>query len=236
MKIDNLAFILYSHSSLKWIWNVFIKEVEKYFPIDCSKYFFGDIEQNIDSKYQSILYDNSKSYGERLLTCLSQVKEDYILIHHEDMIFYDDVDLDYFQYYFEVLKNNPEFSYIKLLTGGVSGKFPEKFAEGIYKLQDDEVYKFAVQPAIWKKKDLIEILENCLQNNIYQMEDNASKFMTEKGYKCLFAWNYGDDKKRGMYHWDNLKYPFMSTALVKGNWNSLEYDIEIENLKLEYNI
>ena len=235
MKVDNLAFVLYSHSSLKWIWNVFSEEMSKYFPIQCSKYFFTN-EYLLDNKdFQTVTYTDSDKYAKRLRNCLNSVKEDYVLIHHEDMIFYDDVDLEQFSYYFEILKSNPEFSYIKMFRGGVSQAYPEKFSEGIYKLQNDEIYLFAVQPAIWKKTDLMKILDQSIDNSIYEMENGSSKYMMENKYKCLFAWNELEDKKRGLYHWDNSKYPFIATALIKGHWNESEYDIEIKNIKLEYN-
>jgi hypothetical protein len=236
-KIDNLAFILYSHSSLKWIWNAFTGEAEKYFPIDCNKYFFGDIEFENNVNYKNIIYKNTDPYAKRLRDCLQEVEEDYVLIHHEDMIFYDDVDMEQFEYYYEILKANEEFSYIKLLRGGVSPTQPVlQFFNGIFNLQDDEQYRFAVQPAIWRKSHLLKILNDCINNNIYEMEEISSKYMIENKYKCLFAWNISEDKKRGMYHWDNCRYPFIATALCKGKWNDSEYDIEIENIKREYGL
>lgn len=236
MKISNLAFILYSNSSLKWIWDVFFRELEKYFPIECSKYFFTNDSLSENKEFQSVIYKDSDKYIKRLRDCLDSVKEDYVLIHHEDMIFYDDVDLEQFAYYFEILKSNEEFSYIKMLRGGISQKYPEKYSEGVFKLQNDEIYLFTVQPAIWKKSDLIKILDESINNSIYEMENGSSKYMMENEYKCLFAWNELEDKKRGLYHWDNSKYPFIATALVKSKWNDSEYDMEIKNIKLEYDL
>lgn len=236
MKIDNLAFILYSHSSLKWIWNAFLGETEKYFPIDCSKYFFCDTQLQNDLNYKTVIYQNTDPYAKRLKDCLQEVKEDYVLIHHEDMIFYDDVDVEQFKYYFEILKSNEEFSYLKLVRGGTSLQPENKIFEGVYGLQDDEKYRFAVQPCIWKKTDILNVLNACINNNIYQMEESSSQYMFENKYKCLFAWNPLEDKKKGLYHWDNCKYPFTNSALFKGKWNDSEYDIEIENIKREYGL
>ena len=143
--------------------------------------------------------------------------------------------MDFFNYYFQILSQNDEFSYLKLLRGGISNSNPYLFANGVYYLQDDELYKFAIQPTIWKKEHLIKLLELFTDMSIYDTENQISKYMQENNYKCLFAWNQ-EDSKKGLYHWDNNKYPFIATALNKGKWNTAEYEIEIENIKLEYNL
>lgn len=239
MKFDNLAFVLYSHSSLKWIWPAFICEMDKYFPIECKRYSFLDdqYEQQLveDKRFEPVEYSESHNYATRLLECLQYVDEEFVLIHHEDMIFYDYVDMEMFEYYFKIIENNNQFAYLKLIRGGVSNFEPVLFIDGVYNLQENEQYRYAVQPAIWRKSILIKILENCLNCSIYEMEDKASKYMIENKVPVLFAYNK-EDIKRGMYHWDNVKYPIISTALSKGKWQDSEYDIEIENLKREYNL
>jgi len=232
--MNNLAFILYSHSSLEWILPAFVGQVDTHFQINCPKYIFYDKFIDI-MKYDCKVYSESDKYSKRLLTCLENIPEQFVVIHHEDMLFYDDVDIDYFTYYLEIIKNS-DFSYLKLLKGGISQQLPEKYMEGIYKLQYDEIYRYAVQPAIWKKDDLIKILKRFDNCSIYELEEGGvSKYMLDNNFKCLFAFNEGD-RKRGMYHWDNSKYPFIATALHKGEWNMVEYDIEIQNLKSEYNL
>lgn len=231
---DNLAFVLYSHSSLEWILQTFVGQQQECFPINCPKYLFYDKYLDLP-EYKYLQYSNEDKYSKRLLTCLDQIDEEFVLIHHEDMIFFDDVDMDHFSYYLEVMRTS-DVSYIKLLKGGLSQKPAQSYMEGIYVLQDDEPYKYAVQPAIWRKSDLLNILKHFDNCSIYDLEvGGVAKYMFEKGYKCLFTYNEGD-RKRGMYHWDNSKYPFIATALNKGEWNMVEYDIEIENLKSEYDL
>lgn len=239
MKFGNLAFILYSHSSLKWIWPAFVGEMNKYFAIDCARYSFLDQqhEQQLvcDERFWPVEYSESQCYATRLLSCLQEVDQEFVIIHHEDMIFYEQVDLEQFEYYLKIMESNEQFAYIKLIRGGVSRTSPQQFFEGVYLLQDDEEYRYAVQPAIWRKSFLIKILQNCINCSIYEMEEKASKYMIESKIQVLFAFNH-EDPKRGLYHWDNIKYPVISTALSKGKWQDSEYDIEIENIKREYNL
>ena len=231
---DTLAFILYSHSSLEWVLPAFVGQQQECFPILCPKYLFYDRYLDI-AEYDCKVYLEEDKYSKRLLTCLEQVEEDFVIIHHEDMIFFDDVDMDHFRYYLEIMRTS-DISYLKLLKGGLSQQPAQEYMKGVQKLQDDEPYRYAVQPAIWRKTDLLKILKQFDNNSIYELEvGGVAQFMVDNGYKCLFAFNEGD-KKRGMYHWDNSKYPFIATALNKGEWNMVEYDIEIENIKSEYNL
>ena len=46
----------------------------------------------------------------------------------------------------------------------------------------------------------------------------------------------GGEKKRGMYHYDSIVFPYICTAIVKGKWNMNEYQNELDKLFGEYNI
>lgn len=234
--MNNLAFVLYSHSSLEWILPAFVGQQKECFPISCTKYLFYDKYLDI-AEYDCKVYSEKAKYSKRLVDCLNQVKEEFVLMHHEDMLFHDDVDMDQFNYYIEVMKTSPaNFAYIKMLRGGLSQQPLQKYMEGIYKLPDDEPYRYTAQPAIWRKEHLLKILNHYDNLSIYELEEGGvAQFMFENKFECLFAYNEGD-KKRGMYHWDNSKYPFIATALCKGEWNMVEYDIEIANIKSEYNL
>lgn len=230
--MNNLAFVLYSHSSLEWILSAFVGQQQECFPVTCPKYLFYNKYLDI-AEYDCKVYSDSDKYSKRLADCLAKVEEEFVLIHHEDMLFFDDVDIDFFNYYLEVMKTS-NASYIKLLRGGLSQQPPEKYMEGIYKVPADEPYKFVIQPAIWRKEHLLKILNYYDNLSIYELEEGGvAQFIVANNFECLFAYNEGD-KKRGMYHWDNSKYPFIATALNKGEWNLVEYDIEIENIRSEY--
>jgi hypothetical protein len=46
----------------------------------------------------------------------------------------------------------------------------------------------------------------------------------------------GDEKKRGMYHYDSSVFPYIATAINKGKWNYSEYQTELDSLFAEYQI
>ena len=43
-------------------------------------------------------------------------------------------------------------------------------------------------------------------------------------------------KKRGLYHYDSLVFPYIATAINKGKWNYNEYQKELDELFTEYEI
>lgn len=236
MQYSNLAYILYSHDSLEFMCRPFIEEQKKYFPIECRKYFFYNKDLKIDDDYETLIYDDKITYANRLYNLLSQIKEDYVLLSHEDMFFYDDVDMEGFDYYYNLLQNNDQFAYLKLLRGGESRDVPELFAWGVYKTPENEPYLYCVQPTIWRKSVLLNILTHCIKTNIWELEVEASRYMKENKMQTLFAFDPENDSKRGLFHWDNFHYPFVATALHKGKWNDSEYPEEIYNFKQEYGI
>ena len=235
MSYDNLAYCLYSHDSLEHMCKPFIGEQKQYFPIECKKYFFYNKDVEIDPDYETLTYDDQIPYAQRLYNLLEQVPNEFVLISHEDMFFYNDVDMEMFDYYFQVLQANTQFAYLKLLRGGESQEPPKLFVQGIYKTPDSEPYVFCVQPTVWKRTVLLSILSHCIKTNIWELEVEASKFMKSNKIQTLFTFS-PEDSKRGLFHWDNFYFPFVASALCKGRWNTSEYPEIIHNFKTTYGI
>ena len=45
-----------------------------------------------------------------------------------------------------------------------------------------------------------------------------------------------ESKKRGLFHYDSLVWPYIATAINKGKWNTSEYSQELDALSKEYNV
>ena len=46
----------------------------------------------------------------------------------------------------------------------------------------------------------------------------------------------GGERKRGLYHYDSLVFPYIATAINKGKWNYNEYQKELDIFFTEYEI
>ncbi len=127
-----------------------------------------------------------------------------------------------------------QHSFVKLIRGGNGeGKSDEVFSE-LKKIDSTFDYIFAIQPSIWKTSKLIELLEHSGGDSIWEFEIAAQKTCRDRN---IFGY-YVDDGgiKRGRFHWDSKVYPYIATAVVKGKWNTKEYQKELIDIGLEYNI
>ena len=230
------TILMYTHTDVNDIWKLFFGQSEKwlkdYKKIICLN---REISNNsIPSDYEKIYYNDSLIYRLRLLNCLKQIKDDFIIYHHEDMFLYEKPDLDRLEKYTDYLINNKNYHFVKLIRGGNQiGVGDLKYNE-LKKINNTFEYIFAIQPTIWKREKLIELIENSKGNTIWEFEVEAQKACRKNN---IYGY-YVDDGgvKRGRYHWDSKVYPYIATAIIKGGWNILEYEYELNKLFIEYNV
>ena len=186
-----------------------------------------------DEKYpNTILYDESKPYGERLRTCLEQIKSSYdsCLFMHEDMILYQDINVEIIKKYFDLVKSECH-SYVRLIRAE-EDLIPTKI-ETLFAVPDNQL-SFNIQPTIISIDSFIEFIEVMVDRSIYSIEQVSGNYLTAMGY--LMYVSYNNELKRGMHHYDSNIFPYIATAINKGKWNTTEYKNEISNLAAEYKI
>lgn len=230
-----LDYVLYTHSDYADVWPIFFGQANKYWPADASKIVFVNKEdERIPTDWKVIIYDDTKIYRERVLSCLVQLESTHIIYHHEDMFLYDKPDYDRLNKYVERVSGVPGDNYIKLIRGGSQKGFRDSSYPELRMITQYFDYIFAIQPTIWYLDSLIEVHTSANGNTIWEFEIDAQRVCREHkiyGY-------YVDDGgiRRGLYHWDSNVYPYIATAIVKGKWNLKEYYLELTKLLAEYNI
>jgi hypothetical protein len=168
-------------------------------------------------------------FNKDVASIIASIDTEFVLCFQESMFLYDMVDSEMFKYYLETMKQNPRIVSLRLARGGISQTEPQPFSHGLYQYAQDEQYPFCLYYTIWRRDALNEIL------TLTQNSEHANQAFKQHNLQALFAYNE-TDTKRGMYHWENQYFPFMNTGIVNGEWNNLEYSIEIENLKREYSV
>jgi hypothetical protein len=223
--MNKLTILAYTHSDMKDMWEIFFGQFRKYL-VECNVYIATDkFDDSIPIDYKQIHYDDSKKYTERLQQILPQVEEDIILFLHEDMILLDFPMYDYLKKYFAYV-NDDMVDSIKLIYAG------NYFTESIFDktLVTNEHSKFSIQPTLIKTKTFIKILEKFPPLNIWDFENAVTTHNRD------FMVKIGEEKKRGIFHYDSLVFPYIATAINKGKWNYTEYQKELDSLFKEYDI
>ena len=221
------AFYIHTHTDCVDALEMCLGQLKKYFP-DHKRYFSINENHDLLKDETVFLYDEETPYTKRLVESLPKVEEDMVLYLHEDMILYDEPKMEEINRCCEFLKEKEGIDTIKLIaTLGVAFEIAPSI-----RVQHGH-YGFSVQPSLWKKSSLIQLLEgeDC---NIWELEENIqAKFRnTCTGY----VYFEGEEQLRGQAHYDSHIFPYTATAIIKGKWNNLEYSSEIKQLMEMYNI
>lgn len=236
MKIKNCCNILYSHSDYSDIWSMYFGQTTKYLNDFCQNVVFTDKHSDLIPKdYIQIIYDDTKSYPERLIECFNQIKSEYetCMFSHEDMFLYSEPDLEKLAKYIDLV-NNKKYHFIRLIKGGDHIAHDSVYDETLFEIDIKSNWIFSIQPSVWDIQAYMKLLKPHTRDNIWELEEKSQR--TCKKMDIQGAYSFGQGAKRGMHHWDNSIYPYIATAIVKGKWNTLEYSDELKTLAETYNV
>jgi hypothetical protein len=107
-----------------------------------------------------------------------------------------------------------------------------KYDKTLYEIAVNSNWFFSIQPSIWNLTKFKEILSKNLDSNIWELENRSQTVVKEMNLKI--AYSNDKSKKRGKFHYDNGIYPYVSTAIVKGKWNTSEYSLELKKIFSKY--
>jgi hypothetical protein len=220
----SVPIIVYTHTDMKDIWPMFFGQLKKY--IGNVKVYVAVNEDDTQlSDYIRIIYDDKKQYTERWKEILDKVEEETFMFMHEDMILFDKINYELLEKYVGYV-NNDLVESIKLILAG--DRFDISTIDT--SLVTNEYSKFSVQPTITSKKVFRAHIDVLPPLNIWQFEEAVVSSGRD------FMVRIGGEKKRGLYHYDSLIFPYIATAINKGKWNLIEYQEELNPMFEEYGI
>jgi len=197
-----VPIIIYTHSSYHDILKIqtdFIKEkdfVNKVLFINNNNQNLNDIYKFYD---EIIFYDDGLPYAERLLECLKLYKFDYFLFSHDIDILLD-VNLEFLEQILEFMIDK-NFDRIDLkYTDNIIDKDIINYSDNIKLVREtnEKDYIYNVNPSIWKKETLIEIMDKFKDRNYRTIEDYAVQSFCKK-YK-IFKINTNDFLRCGYFN------------------------------------
>jgi hypothetical protein len=216
--------IVYTHTDMKDIWPMFFGQLKKYIG-DTKVYVAVNEDDTQLSDYIRIIYDDKKEYTERWKEILDKVEEETFMFMHEDMILFDKLNFQMLEKCIGYV-NDEMLDSVKLILAG------DTFIESTIDitLVTNQYSKFSIQPTITRKGVFKEKVNTISPLNIWEFEEA----ITTTGRD--FMVRVGGERKRGLYHYDSLIFPYIATAINKGKWNLIEYQEELNPMFEQYNI
>lgn len=230
-KNDNLALFVYTNSDYHDVLIPCLKRIRKYFPTE-RVYVASNKSDNIIIENSCIFieYNNDLIYSDRLYHSLNKIHEEYIVYLHEDMILYDNPNLEEIIKTKEIMETKG-IDFVRFcINDGTQDH--EIFVDSNLRSYIGEYY-FSVQPTVWKTESLKQFMKKEAKG-IWDLELFSQKSCRE-GF-VGYTYSTLKEKKRGLGHKDSLIFPYMATAVTKGKWNTAEYREEILNMFKEYNL
>jgi hypothetical protein len=220
----SIPLVVYTHTDMKDVWPMFFGQLKKYIG-DTKVYVAVNEDDTQISDMIRIIYDDSKPYTERWKQILPQIEEETIMFMHEDMILFDSINFELLEKYVGYVNDGLVNSVKLILAGDAVSISPIDNT-----LVHNEFARFSIQPTIFKKKLLNDLVELHPNKNIWEFEQSIEITQTD------FMVKLGNEKKRGIYHYDSLVFPYIATAINKGKWNMSEYQIELDKMFNEYGV
>jgi len=243
--MEDLALIINTVDKNKDVWPIFFSQIEKHIPKDLfkTKYVFvNHTEEKLPDDYTPLYFEKDELYRQQFVSCIKDVPEKHCVYISEDYVLYSDVRGDLIRQYQTVLDENPDLSFVRFMKGGIVnlnyppfGSYPH-----LFQLHHSIPYFYTNQAAVWKTRDLekihvqgpnLHIANEDWQNSFEFQATETCRALDIRGVFC-----YHGEKKRGLYHYDCIVFPHVSTALVKGKWNISEYPEELPPLLEEHQI
>lgn len=228
--MKDLALVLYSHSDYSDLWEIAFKKINQFFKIEKKYIFVNKINSNDIYDFTPVYYDEKLNYNKRIIQCLDQINDKYILFLHEDMILYNHANIKKFLEKYKFLCENSKFKYFRLIKSGISSSI--QIDQNIFEITEQD-FCFSITPSIWEKDTFFKICSTLPAMNIWDLEISGSEYVKKNKIKG-FYW-FDNEPKRGQNHFDSNLFPHTCSAIFKGKWN-MEYKNELNEIFQEFNI
>ena len=227
--MNNLTLLTYTHSNCSDVHQMYFDSYETYFD-EVNHVVLVNTPIN-DNRITEVIYDNNSDYYEQMLLGLSKIDTDYIIYSQEDCILYDLVDKNLITKYIDLLNNDKDIMFLRLINAGLLGTEKDYNDEFVI-IDPDNQYYFSCQITIWRKSVLEETLKLSKPKFISEEPKNSPYLKSLNGLGLCTK--IVGEKVGG--HYNSLIYPYIAVGVLRGKWNFTEYGDKLEILLNKYNI
>lgn len=227
--MENISLLTYTHSSCTDVHKMYFDSINSFFNIQ--KHYVLTNSHINDDRITEIIYDEKDDYYQQMLLGLSNIETDFIIYSQEDYILYDFVDDNELSNCMNILNNNDDLMFVRLINSGLEGNELE-YDNNFWKLNNESEYFFSTQITIWKKHFLWKMFEQSKTKTIFEETKNSSFLRLIGGIGIC-------TKLRGEKiggHYNSLIYPYIAAAIIRRKWNFSEYEVKLEPLLNRYEI
>lgn len=236
----DISLLILTHSDFNDLWIPFFDRLKKYLNISfASCYLCTDINSSkeiLNKLYhfdEIYYYEDNWSYPKRMEVALKNIKENYVLVFHDNNILVDFTDIESFQYIEQwIYQNQPDQL---RLHAGASETPGNHIYKDIYQMLPTDIYKYSVYPTIWKKVSLQNIFNTFPNKHYRDIENDETQqyILTMKNY---YIWNLEKSPPRGCGSEVTPHVIKYLHVILRGQW-TLRWDKnEILKISQEYNI
>jgi len=229
LNFGKISLLTYTHSNCFDIHDIYFDSIKKFF-VGVNHYVLTN-ESFKKEKVNQIIYDDKTNYYEQMLLGLSKIETEYLIYSQEDYILYDYVDFNLLNECINVLDNDKDVNFIRLICSGLLGE-EKNYNDSFIILDKNSEYFFSTQITIWKKNSLVEMFKSSKTKYITDEPKNSIYLANLSGIGLCT--NLKSEKIGG--HFNSKIYPYTATALVGGKWNLSQYGNILENILNKYNI
>jgi hypothetical protein len=227
--MNNLSLLTYTHTNTKDLHPAYFGRLEKYFPSLKNSFVLCNEKINYAN---CIVYDDSKTHGNQMITALEQISTDYVIYAQEDYILFDYVNETEIEKLIGYMQSDKEIPFIRLIQSGL-GNITQQYNEDLAYLDSGWEYYFSTQITIWRKDILLEMYKKSNPEKITSTEVNLVQHLRDISIKGLFHLKRGNQVGG---HFNSYVYPYIATGVVRGKWNYTEYESELKDVFFEYDI
>lgn len=226
-----IALVTWTHNEYSDIWPLYFGRLEKHLNFNKSYILLDTHSEKISNQHIQLVNNDQDPYYKRFMECLEQIEEEYIIYLQEDHIFYQDCPDEKLNEVFEFLKKS-DYSCVRLIKSGELGG--SSIAENLYDIPAHSLYSFSQQSAIWRRTDLLSLMDLYKPKTYRDVEGYGSTAMRYAKLKSCYYYN--NEEQRGSLHFDSSIFPYVATAVCKGQWNLNQYPVILKEALEEYNI
>ena len=205
-KRRGFGIVTYTNSNCADVWPVYFGQLDRFLP-NLPRFALSDVF--LPEKYcrheSTFIYSDDNTFSSHWTDALACVEWPYILYMQEDYILHSPVDPSLFADCIDVLESNPRYSFVRLLPSGLK-KGSRVFRHDLVEVDHEDSYPFSMQASVWRKRDLVHMLNTVRIRSIREESDARFKdFFRASGMLGLCK--------------TEIALPYVITGVVNKKWN-----------------